>query len=66
MAKFTHAAPSSLCWAALEVDAEIPLSGMSSKARGVSETDLQGKPAEFAMPNILIRLSLDHDRTFTY
>lgn len=42
------------------------LSGMSSKARGVTEADLQGKPAEFAMPNVLVRLSLEHDRMFTY
>ncbi len=42
------------------------LSGMSAKARGVVEADLQGKPAEFAMPNVLVRLSLEHDRMFTY
>lgn len=42
------------------------LSGMSSKARGVTEADLIGKPAEFAMPNVLVRLSLEHDRMFTY
>ena len=42
------------------------LSGMSSKARGVGESDLSGKPAEMAMPNVLIRLALDHDRMFTY
>lgn len=42
------------------------LSGMSSKARAVTETDLEGKPAEFAMPNVLIRLSLESDRMFTY
>ena len=42
------------------------LSGMSSKARGVTEADLVGKPAEFAMPNILIRLSVESDRMFTY
>ena len=42
------------------------LSGMSSKGRGVTDADLNGQPAEFAMPNILIRLSLEHDRTFTY
>lgn len=42
------------------------LSGMSSKARGVTDADLSGKPAEFAMPNVLVRLSLDHDRMFTY
>lgn len=42
------------------------LSGMSSKGRGVTEADIQGKPAEFAMPNVLIKLSLEHDRMFTY
>jgi predicted peroxiredoxin len=42
------------------------ISGMSSKGRGVTDADLSGKPAEFAMPNVLIRLSLDHDRMFTY
>jgi uncharacterized protein len=42
------------------------LSGMSSKARGVTDADLNGKPAEFAMPNVLIRLSLEHDRMFNY
>lgn len=42
------------------------LSGMSSKARGLTEADLTGKPTEFATPNALIRLSLEHDRMFTY
>ncbi len=42
------------------------LSGMSSKARGVTEADLKGKPAEFATPNVLLRLSLENDRMFTY
>jgi len=42
------------------------LSGMSSKARGLSEADLVGKPAEFAMPNVLVRLALEADRMFTY
>jgi predicted peroxiredoxin len=42
------------------------LSGGSSKARGVTEADLQGKPAEFAGPPQLVRLSLEHDRMFTY
>ncbi len=42
------------------------LSGMSSKGCGVTDTDLGGKPAEFAMPNILVRLSIEHDRMFTY
>ena len=42
------------------------LSGMSSNARAVTAEDLKGKPAEFAQPNVLIRLALDHDRMFTY
>jgi len=42
------------------------LSGMSAKSRGLSEADLDGKPAEFAMPNVLVNLSLDHDRMFNY
>ena len=42
------------------------ISGMSSKGRGVTDADINGKPAEFAMPNVLIRLSLEHDRMFTY
>jgi uncharacterized protein len=42
------------------------LSGMSSKARNVSDTDLAGKPAEFASPNVLVRLAVEHDRVFTY
>ncbi|MFH1185772.1 MAG: DsrE family protein [Chloroflexota bacterium] len=42
------------------------LSGLSSKPRGVTDVDLAGKPAEFAMPNVLVRLSLEHDRMFTY
>jgi predicted peroxiredoxin len=42
------------------------LSGMSAKARGVTDADLHGKSAEFAMPNALVRLSLESDRMFTY
>jgi len=42
------------------------LSGMSSKARGLMDDDIEGKPAEFAAPQVLIRLSLEHDRLFTY
>jgi uncharacterized protein len=42
------------------------VSGMSGKARGVGEPDLEGKPAELAMPNVLVRLALEHDRMFTY
>jgi uncharacterized protein len=42
------------------------LSGLSSQARGLGEPDTSGKPAEMAMPNVLIRLALESDRTFTY
>lgn len=46
--------------------ARIYASGMSSKARGVAESDLEGKPVEFAMPNRLVQLALDSDRVITY
>lgn len=42
------------------------LSGMSSKARGVSDQDLDGKPAEMAMPNRLVQLAVECDRVLTY
>ncbi len=41
-------------------------SGMSSKARGVAETDLEGKPVELAMPSRLVELALESDRVLTY
>lgn len=42
------------------------VSGMSSKARGVSQDDLDGKPAELAMPQRLVQLAFEADRSFTY
>lgn len=42
------------------------LSGNSSKARGVGETDLKGKPAEFALPKVLVNLIAESDRVLTY
>lgn len=42
------------------------LSGNSSKARGITEATIKGKPAEFALPNVLVRLSVESDRMFTY
>ena len=42
------------------------ISGMSAKARGLSEADLQGKPAEFAMPDVLVRLAAAADVVLTY
>jgi uncharacterized protein len=42
------------------------LSGMSSAGRGVTEAELEGKPAELAQPQRLVQLALEHDRTLTY
>lgn len=46
--------------------AKIYLSGMSCKARGISEADLEGRPLEMAMPSVLLRLALEADKTLTY
>ena len=46
--------------------ARIYVSGMSGKARGLGEGDLQGKPAELAMPGRLVELAFEHDRVLTY
>lgn len=46
--------------------AKFYLSGNSSKARGITDADIQGKSAEFAMPNVLVQLAADSDRLFTY
>jgi uncharacterized protein len=42
------------------------LSGGSSKARGLTEEEVAGKPAEMAGPDQLVQLALEHDRMFTY
>jgi uncharacterized protein len=42
------------------------LSGMSSKSRGLSQEDLKDKPAELAMPDVLVRLAVESDRMFVY
>lgn len=42
------------------------LSGMSSKARGVGEQDIAGKPAEMAMPDVLVKLAFESDTVLTY
>ena len=39
---------------------------MSSKARGVGEQDLEGKPVELALPNRLVELALEADRVISY
>jgi uncharacterized protein len=41
-------------------------SGMSSKARGVGEPDIESKPVELAMPTQLVELVLECDRVLTY
>jgi len=41
-------------------------SGMSSKARGVTEGDFEGKPVELALPSRLVQLALEADRILTY
>ena len=46
--------------------ARIYVSGMSAKARGLEEADLEGKPAELAMPARLVELAFEHDRVLTY
>lgn len=42
------------------------LSGMSAKARGYDDSLLQGHPAEFAMPDTLVRLAAAADTVLCY
>src|SRR5687768_16814653 len=46
--------------------ARIYASGMSSKARGLEESDLEGKPAELVMPKRLVELAVQSDHVLTY
>lgn len=50
------------------VDAGVPIfvSGMSAKGRGVTEHDLAGKNAQFAMPSKLVELAFEAERVLTY
>ncbi len=41
--------------------AHIYVSGMSAKARNITDADLKGKPAEFAMPTKLVELAAKAD-----
>jgi predicted peroxiredoxin len=52
--------------AVVAAGARIYASGMSSKARGLGEPDLDGKPVELAMPTKLVELALESDRVLTY
>lgn len=49
-------------------DAKIPIfiSQMSSKGRGVTEADLQGKNAIFVLPPKLVELATQSDTVLTY
>jgi predicted peroxiredoxin len=49
-----------------EGGARFYVSGMSAKARGLSEADLKGKFAEFALPDVLVRLATAADVVLTY
>ena len=52
--------------AVVAAGATIYLSGMSSKARGLSETDVEGKRVQFAPPNRLVQLAVESDRVLSY
>ena len=50
----------------LKTDLKIYVSGMSAKARGLDESILNGYQAEFAMPDTLVRLTVECDRVLCY
>lgn len=45
---------------------EFYLSGMSSKSRGLTESEVEGKNVTFASPRVLLNLALENDRMFVY
>ncbi|AJY76157.1 DsrE family protein [Paenibacillus beijingensis] len=45
---------------------KIYLSRISCGARGVTGQELIGKQVELAEPNVLVQLTVDHDRVITY
>ena len=52
--------------ALVKAGARFYVSGMSAKARNLGPELIANKPAEFAMPTVLLKLALDNDRMFTY
>lgn len=42
------------------------VSRMSAEARGVTESDLEGKPAQFGKPADLVRVTMECERALTY
>lgn len=45
---------------------QIYMSKLSSKARGLSEEEIEGKPIQMVMPTMLLKLALDADKALTY
>ena len=54
-----------LCTSAARTGCSLVLSGLSAKARGMDACALDGKPAGFAMPDVLIRLAAEADMVLT-
>ncbi len=52
--------------AVVEGGASVFVSGMSGKARGLTEDDLTAMGAQFAMPDKLVELTFGCDRVLTY
>jgi predicted peroxiredoxin len=45
---------------------KIYVSGMSGKSRGMTDAELTEASAEFAMPDVLVKLAMSNDKIFTY
>lgn len=45
---------------------EFYLSGMSSKSRGLTKDDVNGKKVTFASPQVLVNLAMENDKMFVY
>lgn len=54
------------CKTIVEKGGRFHLSGNSSKARGLTDADLAGKPAAFATPSVLVKLASEADRVLVY
>lgn len=52
--------------AIIKAGGRLYLSGNSSKARGITDNDLKGKSAEFALPTVLVKLLTESDRSLVY
>ena len=50
----------------VKAGARFYLSGNSCKARGITDEVLANKPAEFALPTVLVRLAAESDRVLVY